>query len=260
MANDFYAWRRLFTLQWHNAASLRASFLANVVGMMVNNVGVTVVWVLFISLFGTVNGWGMADVIGAHGIGGLAYGVAYTFCVGAVMLPYDIRNGNVDSYFLRPLRLLPLQWRSHFDASAVGDMAFGGIMIVIACVLAGSSWTVAAIAFFLCIPAAVLMVAMSTLINSYNFWNPQDRQLSDMAYRVFITPSLFPAGAFPDALRAFFTFVVPSLLVAGIPWEVAKSHAPLLIAAVWVAAFVWMGIAVLVFRAGLRRYESGGTG
>lgn len=260
MAHDFQAWRRLFVLQWHNAASLRLSFLTQIIGMMINNGGITVAWVLFISVFGTVNGWGVADVIGAQGIGALTYGLAYSVCNGAIYLGEDIQRGKLDGYFLRPLRMLPLVWRSYFSEATFGDILFGVLMISVSCILSGAPGSVLALAVFLSIPGAMIMVAMSTITSCYSFWNPEDQMLSETAFRVFMTPSMYPAGAFPKVLRAIYTFIIPTLLVSGVPWEAAREHAPWIILGVWVAGFAWLGLAGLVFRAGLRRYESGGTG
>lgn len=258
MANDFRAWKRLFVLQWHNAASLRASFLAQVVGMIINNGGVTLMWILFISVFGTVNGWGAVDVLGSQGIVALSFGFAYGFCEGAITFGQEIRRGTFDSYLLRPLRVLPLVWRSHFSEATFGDMVFGLLLIVIACVLSGAPFTTFFIAILLVIPAAMIMVALSTITSCYAFWRPDDRMVSDMAMRVFLHPAMYPGGAFPPVMRIIFSVFVPALLVGAVPWETARAHALPMIVVVWLAGFAWLGLAALVFRAGLKRYESGG--
>lgn len=258
MASDYNAWKKLIVLQWHNAASMRVSFLVQVFSMVVNNGGVAIMWVIFISVFGSVNGWGVADVLASQGIVSLTFGIAFCVCHGAVTFPNDIRSGAFDSYFLRPLHMLPLVWRSYFHESTFGDLLFGVVMIIIACVLSGAPITTFALALLLAIPGAMIMLALSTLINSYSFWRPDDRFISDMVWRVFMTPTMYPAGAFPNGMRLVYTFIIPSLLVAGIPWEAARDHSLLIIALVWLAAFLWLGLAALVFHAGLKRYESGG--
>lgn len=258
MASDIQAWKRLFVLQWHNAASLRASFILQVIGMMINNAGIAIAWVLFISVFGTVNGWGVADVLAVQGIGSLTFGLAYSVCHGAITFSNDIRRGAFDSYLLRPLSVLPLVWRSYFSESTFGDMLFGFLLIGIAMVLSGAPLTTLAIALLLAIPGAMIMLAMSTLTSSYAFWRPDDRLIGDMLMRIFMVPAMYPVGPFPVVMRAIYSFVIPSLLVAGIPWEAARDHAPVTILLVWIAGFAWLGLAALVFHVGLKRYESGG--
>lgn len=260
MQKEFRAWKRLFVLQWHNAASMRASFLTQVVGMMVNNAGIAAIWVIFISVFGNVNGWGVADVLMVQGIGSVTFGLAYGFCAGAIFFPNEIRSGSFDAYFLRPLRVLPLVWRSTFMESTFGDLLYGVLLIAIACVMASASVPMFAFVLVMSVPGAILSIAMSTLTGSYAFWRPDDRMISDMMMRVFMVPTMYPAGAFPSVMRVVYTFIIPSLLVAGIPWESARGHALGIAALVWVGAFVWLGVAALVFHMGLRRYESGGTG
>lgn len=258
MAHDFRALTRLLILQLHDAASLRVSFVVQILGMMLNNAGIAVMWVLFISVFGTVNGWGAADVLGAQGIGSLTFGLGYTFCYGAVNFSLAIRRGTFDGFLLRPLRILPHVWRSTFAASTIGDILFGLVMIAIATVLSDSPWTVPAVALLLAPPGAMIMVAISTIMNSYAFWRPDDRMLTEIGFRMFMTPTMYPAGAFPDALRAIFTFLIPSLLVAGVPWEAARGQLAFVAIGVWVAGLAWLSLSALVFHAGLRRYESGG--
>lgn len=228
--------------------------------MMLNNGAMVVAWVLFVAAFGSINGWGPMDVVGLQGVNSLAYGLAYGFCLGSVSMGTAIRSGAFDGFLLRPRRLLPLVWRSSFQESTVGDLLLGGILIGIAASATAMPFATFAIAGMLSLPAAMICVAMSTLLGSYTFWHPDDRITGDMLYRIFINPAMYPAGAYPDAVRVIFTLIVPSMLIGSVPWDTARSQLWLLVLAVWVAAFVWMGIAVLVFRAGLRRYESGGTG
>ena len=258
MASEFLAWKKLFVLQWHNAASMRASFLVQIFGMMLNNAGVAIIWVLFISVFGNVNGWGVADVLMVQGIGSITFGLAYSVCHGAVTFPNDIRNGTFDAYLLRPLRVLPLVWRSYFSESTFGDLLYGVLLVGIACIVSDASWLMFIVVLLVSVPGAILSLAMSTLTSSYAFWRPDDRLISDMIMRVFMVPTMYPAGAFPSAMRLVYTFVIPSLLVAGIPWEAARDHSLLIVALVWVAACVWLGLSAIVFHAGLKRYESGG--
>ncbi len=256
--SDIYALAKLFTLQWRNASAMRASFAIQVFGMAINNGGIMVAWVLFMGAFGTVNGWGAPDVVGMLGVGGLSYGLAYLFCHGAATFAFAIRNGTFDSYLLRPRRLLPLVWRSAFAVPTIGDCVYGTAMIALAVWLSSGTVGTFFMAITLAIPAAMVLVAVSTIINSYSFWFPEDRTTGDMIFRVFITPSMYPVGAFPTVLRVIFTVIIPSILVSGLPWDAARQHAPLLFAASWFAGFAWLGIAALVFRAGLKRYESGG--
>lgn len=258
MGREFTAWKKLFVLQWHNAASMRASFLTQVIGMMINNAGIAIIWVLFISVFGNVNGWGVADVLMVQGIGSITFGLAYGVCHGAVTFPNDIRNGTFDAYLLRPLRVLPLVWRSYFQEATIGDFLYGIVLMIIAFVMSHATWMTIALSTLLVIPGAMIMLAMSTLTGSYVFWRPDDRNLYDLVMRVFMVPTMYPAGAFPNGMRIIYTFIIPSLLVAGIPWEAAREHSLLIVALVWLAAFVWLGLAAIVFHMGLKRYESGG--
>ncbi len=258
MVREFTAWKKLLVLQWHNAASLRVSFLVQVIGMMVNNAAIAIIWVIFISVFGSINGWGVADVLMVQGMVSITFGLAYGVCHGAITFPNDIRNGTFDAYLLRPLRVLPLVWRSYFQEATIGDVLYGVVLMMIAFVMSHAAWTTIALSAFLVIPGAMIMLAMSTLTGSYVFWRPDDRNLYDLVMRVFMVPTMYPAGAFPNGMRIIYTFIIPSLLVAGIPWEAARDHSLLIVALVWLAAFAWLGLAAFVFHLGLKRYESGG--
>jgi ABC-2 type transport system permease protein len=257
MAKDIQAWKRLLQLQWHNAASLRGSFLLQIFGMMLNNAVIGVVWIAFILIFGTVNGWGVVDILAIQGLGSLTFGLAYSVCYGSVMFHQDIRRGTFDHHFLRPLALLPLVWRSYFSESTFGDITYGLLLVGIASWCSGSLATFMLV-IILSIPGAMITLAISTLASSYAFWRPDDRLIGDMIMRMFLTPSMYPMGAFPEAMRIIFSFIIPSLLVAGLPWEAVRYHIWWLVCVLWIAGFAWLGFSAMVFYRGVKRYESGG--
>lgn len=258
MEKNVRAWKRLFILQLQNASSLRTSFLVQVIGMMVNNAGIAVMWILFISTFGSVNGWGVPDVLAVQGLGSLTFGIAFSFCHGSVTLSDDIRKGKFDEYLLRPLWLLPVVWRSYFSESAFGDVLYGILLIVVASVLSGSFVQMFCISMLLALPGAMVTLAISTMTSSYAFWRPEDRLIGDMLMRIFLVPAMYPAGAFPEAMRMIFSFIIPSLLVAGLPWEAARDHVWWLVGVLWIAGIAWLGLSAIVFYRGVKYYESGG--
>ena len=108
------------------AMALRTAFVMQVVGMMVNNSFLLMVWVFFFQSFGRINGWSVTEYIGMLGINTAGFGIAMSVFYGSAMLPRLVDNGSFDSLLLSPRRLYFRILTSALNMSAVGDFLWLG--------------------------------------------------------------------------------------------------------------------------------------
>jgi ABC-2 type transport system permease protein len=240
-----------------SAAELRASFIGQVVGMMINDISFLLIWVFFFGAFGRINGWGGIEVAGLQGFLIVTYGISFSLFAGAIDLPIAINNGAFDTVLLTPrnvyLRILTLVTR----IAAIGDGLYGAMLLLAYALISHLSPLQIGLLILLLIPSVLILTNFALIASCIGFFVLDSAELSKSAFELLVGPSLYPAGLYQGATRAFFLFVIPSIAIGGLPVEAVKSLDLTGVAIVWILAVVWTLIALWVLRHGIKRYESG---
>lgn len=238
------------------SAELRTSFLMNVIGMTINNIAFILLWVFFVHAVGVIGGWTAADIVALQGFTALTYGIVFGFAAGIRNLPVYVTNGTFDRFMLSPKNILLRVSTSAFSASAVGDIFFGIICLVIYGVLMHVSATQVLLMALLVLLVTVLFFAITVICHSASFLFDDAKYVVNGFFELFFTPSLFHGGAFQGAMRAFFMFVIPSLLVGTIPVEIVKDLSMGKLAIVTIFTALWLVLSIKIFNRAVRHYES----
>ena len=137
-----------------------------------------------------------------------------------------------------------LCWRFHFRSDLVrdrGDFTLGHIGIFL-------------LATFL---VACTFTAVLVLINSLAFWLGRSEILAEHFLNAMVTFSLYPGTLFDGAARIFLFTLVPAGLTGALPVEMLRNFEVAKLAWLCLGTGIFVGLAILVFHWGLRRYESG---
>jgi len=239
-----------------SSAELRTSFLMNVIGMAINNIASIILWVYFIKSVGVIGGWTVADIIGLQGFTALSYGVIFSIAMGIRKLPEYITNGVFDQFMLSPKNLLVRISTSSFNASALGDIFFGIVCMVVYGFLINVGLAQIIFILILIVLSTVVFFAIAVAISAIGFYFIDASTITDGTFQLFFTPALFHGGAFQGVIRFIFTFLVPSLLIGTLPVEAVKNLSFSKLALVGVLTFVWLFISIKLFNRSVRKYES----
>lgn len=235
----------------------RVAFGMQIIGMIVNNIAFTLMWVLFFGFFGKINNWSIPETILLQGMNALVFGTSFVFAGGIASLPFIINNGSFDALLLCPRRLYIRVLTCYLRDSAIGDILFGLILIVYSLITTHASW-IQWIMLFTLVPPAVLIFTNVTLITSLvAFFFPDSERMARSLFEVFFNPSGYPTSLFEGPVRFVLIFILPSLVVAGLPAESVRDisfHTYLL---VWLLGIVWTLIGIKLLHLAVRRYESG---
>ena len=109
----------------------RVTFLTNVVFMILNNATFIIQWLLLFHLKKDIGGYGINDVMILWGLSASTYGLAHIFFQKAFGLPDLIMNGKLDSFLVQPKNVLLSVITSGTSSSAIGDLIYGYIIIII---------------------------------------------------------------------------------------------------------------------------------
>jgi ABC-2 type transport system permease protein len=253
--------RRELTFLWalwqanlQAAMEFRAAFLTQVIGMLVNNGLYFLFWVLFFARFEQVAGYGLRDMALLFGVAACSFGLGVFLFGNVVPLAELISEGRLDYYLALPRPALLHVLASRSVASGLGDASYGLLSF-----LAVGPHTPDALARFVVGVACgtAVFVGFMVLVSSLAFWTGGASQVSSQALMALITFATYPVTLFDGTAKLLLFTVMPAALMGAVPASFVRgfSWADMALLALGAASF--LGLAILVFHAGLRRYESG---
>ncbi len=232
----------------------RVSFLSQIIGMMINNGIYFVFWLLFFDRFEQIRGYQIEEIYMLFAVLTLAYGIAYTFAGNAAQIPYLIAQGRLDYYLALPRPVLGHLLFSRMGQSTIGDLTFG----VLAYLFTGRFDLVSVVLFIgVTLLAALIFVTFAVTVGSLAFFLGNAEQLTNRILQTLLTFGLYPFGLFQGAVRLVLLTIVPAAFIGAVPVQVIQLNDVGALALLCGAAAVNTIVALVVFRYGLRRYESG---
>jgi len=232
----------------------RISFLTQVIGMMVNNFIYFAIWMIFFDRFKDVRGWGINDMYITFGVLASSFGLVSLFFGNAFFLGDIINNGRLDYYLSLPRPVLLHAVSSRMISSGMGDFTYGFISFALSGQVTWEGFLRFVLAILL---AAVVFAAFLILVNSIAFWAGIVTSLSNLMLNAMITFGIYPITLFDNYAKLILFTVIPAALMGAIPAEFVHTFSWQTLAQLLLGAMIFLGLAVTVFRLGLKRYESG---
>lgn len=232
----------------------RVSFLTQVIGMMLNNFIYFAIWIIFFDRFRDVRGWGINDMYVTFGVLASSFGLVSLFFGNSFMLGDIINNGRLDYYLSLPRPVLLHAVSSRMISSGMGDFTYGFLSYAVS---GQFSWDGLPRFVLAVLLAAVVFASFLILVNSVAFWAGIVSSFSSMMVNAIITFGIYPITLFDNYAKLILFTVVPAALMGAIPAEFITQFSWQSLAGLLFGATVFLGLAVTVFRLGLRRYESG---
>lgn len=239
-----------------SSAELRTSFLMNVIGMTINNTAFIFLWMFFVQSVGVINGWTGADIVGLQGFSALAYGIVFSVAMGLRKLPDYVASGAFDRFMLSPKNILLRVATAAFSPSAVGDVIFGIVCLIIYAVLLNAGFLQILLGILLVLCSAIVFLACTIIVFSTSFYFVDAHNVSNGLFEIFFTPALFHGGAFQGITRFVYTFLIPSLLIGTLPVEIIRETSLPGMFLILLLTLFWLFLAIVIFNKALRRYES----
>jgi len=234
--------------------ALRGAFWLQAAFMVANNLAFFSTWWILFHRFDEVGGWRLLDVATLFGVVASGYGLSVVFLGGARDLARAIGDGELDTLLVQPKPPLLHALASRSNASGWGDLATGAGMLFFAGALAPRAlpWTALAVAC-----SGTVFTASAVIVQSLAFWVRGMETLARQIWEFTLTFSLYPRALFEGGVSFLLYTLIPAGFVGFVPADLVRAPRPSLAAAALGAALLWSGVALVVFRRGLRRYESG---
>lgn len=233
----------------------RASFLTQVVGMMLNNSAFILFWLILYDRIGTtIKGYGFHDVMFLWALSAAGYGIAAVFLGNAPSLSRTIYTGELDVYLLQPKPVLPSFLISRMSIPGWGDLAYG--MVLFACTQPLSPGRIALFLAFSILMALVL-AALRILYHSLTFFFGNAEDFAGTASEIVLSFMLYPGSIFEGPVSLLLHSLIPAALIAYIPAELFRAFDAGRMALLVAADLFLVLCAWGLFTLGLRKYESG---
>lgn len=230
----------------------KATFIMNIVFMILNNAAFIVQWIIIYSLKSNVGGYSFRQILMVWGLAAGSYGFSHFFFKRVYALSDMITNGKLDSYIVQPKNILLSAITSDVDPSAIGDMIYAIIMMIISGLIIPDC-----LLFVLfCILGGIILTDIAIIYGSLSFWLNRADMLAYIGNGLITHFATYPEGIFEGIAKALLYTIIPVGITNYIPVQV-MTHFDfgLTILVIGITA-IWTALAWIIFYRGLRRYSS----
>ena len=236
------------------ALEYRLSFFSQVFAMLINDLMWLTFWIAYFSRFELVAGWGRNEIVTLWAVTAAGFGLCTALCGNMTRLASMIVRGELDLYLALPKPVLPHALISRMDLSAPGDMIFGALVFWLLIRPTPAQWLLFLVFM---ITTAAIFVAFSVITQSLAFWLGNAEGLAQQLLNALLSFSTYPTVIFQGLVRFALFTIIPAGFIAYVPVQLLRDFSWSLLGGLLLFSFGILLAAWLVFRAGLRRYESG---
>ncbi len=230
----------------------KTSFIMNIAFMILNNASFIIQWIVIYSLKEDVGGYTFNQVLLLWAIAASTYGFSHFIFKKSYSLSDIITNGKLDSFLVQPKNVLISTITTDIEVSALGDMLYGYIILVI------SGVTIIKFLLFtlFSITGAIIITDIAVLLGSLSFWFGKSDMIADTGNSLMTNFATYPDGIFKGVSRILLLTVIPVGLTSYFPvWVMTKFDLRLALAIIGITVVLTV-LTFVVFYRGLRRYSS----
>lgn len=248
--------------QW----AYRASFVLNTLGSFLTGLLEFVEIYVLLYAAPVFGGLTLPEATLVFAVASLGFGFADLVFGQMDSLPNFIRQGQLESFLTKPLALVPQMITSSFQLRRLARVVFGVVALVVALQFVQVAWTPVAV---LVMAAGVVFgfaiySALFVLAGGCQFWLVNGSEFTNAFVYGGKYVGQLPASVMLTPVRVFFTFVVPATVTAYLPVLLVLDRPGPEFLPTWLgwllplfAVWSWV-LAILVWRAGVRKYTGAG--
>jgi ABC-2 type transport system permease protein len=233
--------------------ALRGAFFMQAAFMAVNNVLFFAFWWLLFRRFDAIHGWRITDVAALFGVTAAGFGLVMVLAGGLPELARRIEGGDLDAILTQPRDELLMAIGGQTRAAGWGDIGSGIVLVALSGLVHSFNWPLAVLAIAI---AATTFAASGVLFHSSAFWLGRTEGVARQAMELLVTFAVYPPPLFGPALKVLLFTVLPAGFISYMPVQMLRDPSWAGVLGASAAALLYAVSAVLVFRRGLRRYES----
>lgn len=244
---------------------------ANIAGWLISNpiqfiVGFATIKFV-VAQFGEINGWNYGQLAFLYGLSVISHAVSMMFFVQGWFMGYSVIEGDFDRYLTRPLGVLYQFFFTTFNIFGITDLIPGIVVFIYGCIETGFRFTFgnAVGIIVMMIGAAFIRGGLYIMLGSTSFWTKSANDFGQYTQEIFDKSTMYPISMYPESLQFILTYLIPIGWVSFYPVsglmgiETAVGIGSGNVWITFAVGIVVMLAAGLLFKIGLRRYESAGN-
>ena len=182
----------------------------------------------------------------------MVYGISRFFFRDSFELSETINTGKLDNYLVQPKNVLIQAITSSVEVSAIGDMIYGLIMIIIF----GLSVKNLLLFIFCGICGALVIVSIAVIVASLSFWFGRTEVIANTVNSLMTNFATYPEGIFKGFIKILFYTILPLGITAYVPVQLISNFNLWYILFLVLGTIVFVMLAFIVFYKGLKHYSS----
>lgn len=204
------AWR-IARLRLRGQMQYRASFLMQIFGVFILNVGEMVVLVVLFQRFDNLGGWTLGEVLFLHGLSLVMFGIGDTLAQGLTAVPTLIREGTFDRVLIRPMSSFVQALVTEVSLRHLGLVAQGILVFGVALGSVDVAWTPTRVTYLgiVLISGVALFLALFMIEAIVSFWTVNSLEAVNAFTYGGSDLGQYPMHIFDARLRFLFLWVIP---------------------------------------------------
>ncbi len=241
----------------------RVDFWMSLVSVCLLN-GANIVQLSVISWrFHTLGSWQVGDLLVLYGLFMISWSIFSVFFYKLSKIEDEIVSGTFDVYLLRPVSPFLQLVGGDIKYTGLCDTLLGAVLVPTGLAMSGTHWGLWQILWFVIfvLSGGAIAVCIKFLISCVTFWTTKASALSQVFIQIYLLTQKYPVTIFGPAFRVLVTGFVPVAYLNFYPavYLLGKPDAPPWVCMLApVVALLLAGVSALVWREGLRRYNSCG--
>lgn len=228
----------------------RAGFIMQVVFMMINNATFLVQWLILFSIKDNIGGYNMEMVLILWGLTSATFGFSHIFFQNVYSIHELIINGKLDVYLTQPKNVLFNVAISATNPSAIGDLLYGYVLILIVDPKLIFLFTI------FVITGGIILTAFHAILGSLTFWIKRGDALVNSLFHLTVSTATYPEGIYKGVVKTMLYTLVPVGFMVFLPVQILNNFNLIHFGAVLLVTIILTVLAFIIFNAGLKKYSS----
>ncbi len=230
--------------------------------LVIQATGVAFIYMVFQKI-PQLNGWDFHQILFIYGFSQVPRAIDHLLTDNLWLLAGNIIvKGEFDRYLVRPVSPLFHLLAERFQPDAFGEMIIGVGLLIYSMIRMHLTMSPGQVGLFILaiLAGTVIYFAIKLAFASLAFWVKSSQSILFMMY-TFSEFAKYPTSIFSPFIRGVVTFALPFVFTAFVPASYFLGRDALLpaIGGTVLAAVISCSLALLLWRAGIRRYESAGS-
>lgn len=243
-----------FKLNLKKEWKYKSSFFMQIIMMILNDLFFIIQWYIIFELVETIGGYGFNETMLLWAVAAGGYGFSHTFFAGAWNIKDIVYEGKLDVYLTQPKSVLINVCCSSTEIAGIGDMIYAFVVLAII----GAPWQW----YLLMVPATILsgLIYLSVYVTyaSLCFYIKRGDAVAKSVEGTINKAGNYPPAIYNVIVKGLFFTLIPTFFYTFIPAQYI-----FLTPSIWwilgmvAVTIVWVVLAFVSFKQGLKKYNSG---